>query len=635
MTEYKKVKLGGDPTYSYVKLEATQGDRGLKPYLYQLVNDDLTPFNMEDKDIKFMGTNPLGELCEGDVEVVNSELGQVRFYLNSEITSVSGTYKRAYFLISSGDKTVATCNIRLNLKEAVDISESQAKIYISHLEKLIAQFQETFNTFIENSRTTFTNFITTNQAKMTEMETRFANMLPINGKTNIQNNSIPVNKLEFIEVGKNLFNKEDTVTGYVDPKTGNILTNASYRTSDYLNIQAQPITLSNIRFYALYDLDKKFISGGTLVSGQAQTITQPNEYLIRVSPFSNTLNSAQIEYGTVTTDYEPYTAKLKGVTANVATNENTDINLPLKLYTTIGKTLTIYTQNLMKHEIKSFNFNFNRGTQQANSYFEKYTSSGDLKIDLYDLDGNILKTETHEVIASQPRTTPVKTILLGDSTIKSENDVNGVLGRAMKEELGDNLVLLGTQGVAPYQHEGRAGWKFADYRKEKTGSNSNPFYNPTTKDFDFQYYLTQNSIEKPDVVFIQLGINDVFYNSSDTTVEATVKTMVSDLTFIKNSIKSVDQNIKVVYNLPTPPTSNVDQFGINYPNTKYVQWRVRLNNNLVVKRMIEEFDNTDIDLLAINASLDTVNNIRDGVHPKNEGYAQLAQTLCAYLNSIN
>lgn len=111
--------------------------------------------------------------------------------------------------------------------------------------------------------------------------------------------------------------------------------------------------------------------------------------------------------------------------------------------------------------------------------------------------------------------------------------------------------------------------------------------------------------------------------------------MITDLKFIKTSIKAVDSNIKVVYNLPTPPTSDVDQFAVNYPNTKYTQWRVRLNNKLVVKRMIEEFDNTDIDLLAINASLDTVNNIRDGVHPKNEGYAQIAQTLCAYLNSIN
>jgi lysophospholipase L1-like esterase len=622
--EYKKVKLGGNKDYSYIKIDATQGDGGIKQYTYQLVNDDLSPFDLTGLTVMFRGNNSVGDLTEGTVEVVDPVNGRIKFHLSETITSISGEYKRAYFIVTNGEETVASCNIRLNLKSAVDISAPVATKYMSRLDKLIAQFQEIFTTFM-----------TTTQAKMSDMEQRFANMLPINGKTNIQNNSIPVNKLDFIEVGKNLFNKDDTVSGYVNPANGTISANVSYKTSDYINVQNRSVTLSNIRFYAIYNVDQTFISGGTLAVGETKTITQTGEYLIRVTPHSNTLNTAQVEYGNIATGYEPYTAKLKGVSANVATNENTDINLPSRLYTTVGKTLTIYTQNLIKHDIKNFNFNFNRGTQLAKSYYETYTTSGNLQIDLYDLDGKILKTETHSVVASQPRTTPVKTILLGDSTIKSENDVNGVLGRAMKDELGANLVLLGTQGTAPYQHEGRAGWKFADYRKEKTGSLTNPFYNPTTNDFDFQYYLTNSAIEKPDVVFIQLGINDVFYNSSDTTVEATIKTMITDLNFIKNSIKSVDSNIKVVYNLPTPPTSNVDQFAINYPNTRYTQWRVRLNNNLVVKRMIEEFDNTDIDLLAINASLDTVNNIRDGVHPKNEGYAQIAQTLCAYLNSIN
>lgn len=622
--KYKQIKLGGSEDYSYVRIYATQGDKGFKKYTYQIVHDDLTPVDLTGATVEFRGVNEDNELTTGEVTVVDSSLGVIEFKLNDEITSKPGIYKRAYFLITKGSETFASSNIRLTLKQVADVSDGQATGYINILEQLINGFKDTFNTFM-----------TTTQAKLSEMEKRFANMLPIDGKTNIKNDSIPVNKLDFVEVGKNLFNKEDTVSGYVNPANGTIASNASYKTSDYINVQNQSVTLSNIRFYAIYNVDRGFISGGTLAVGETKTITQTGEYLIRVTPHSNTLNTAQVEYGNVVTGYEPYTAKLKGVTANVATNENTDINLPSKLYTTVGKTLTVYTQNLMKHDIKNFNFNFNRGTQLANSYYEKYTVSGNLQIDLYDLDGNILKTETHSVVASQPRTTPVKTILLGDSTIKSENDVNGVLGRAMKDELGANLVLLGTQGTAPYQHEGRAGWKFADYRKEKTGSLTNPFYNPTTKDFDFQYYLTNSTIEKPDVVFIQLGINDVFYNSSDTTVEATIKTMITDLKFIKTSIKAVDSNIKVVYNLPTPPTSNVDQFAINYPNTKYTQWRVRLNNNLVVKRMIEEFDNTDIDLLAINASLDTVNNIRDGVHPKNEGYAQIAQTLCAYLNSLN
>lgn len=622
--KYKQIKLGGSEDYSYVRIYATQGDTGFKKYTYQIVHDDLTPVDLTGAKVEFRGVNEDNELATGEVTIVDPLLGVIDFKLNEEITSTNGNYKRAYFLITKGSEKFASSNIRLTLKPIADASNGQATGYINILDQLINGFKETFN-----------SFMTSSQAKMSEMEQRFANMLPIDGKTNIKNDSIPVNKLDFVEVGKNLFNKEDTVSGYVDPNLGIILANPAYKTSDYISIQENPITLSNIRFYALYDLNKNFISGGTLVSGQTKTITQPNEYLIRVTPFNNTLNTAQIEYGTEATSYEPYSAKLKGVTATASTSETIDINLPSKVYTTIGKTLTIYTQNLIKKDLKHYNFNYNRGTQLSTSYVEKYTSNSDLKLDVYNLDGDIIKSKTVTVIASNQRTTPIKTILIGDSTVNSENDVNGVLGRSMKSELGDNLVLLGTRGTAPYNHEGRSGWTFASYRLPSQGNITNAFYNPTKKDFDFQYYLTNNSIEKPDVVIIQLGINDVFTYSSEGAVLDSLVKIKADLKFIKDSIKSVDSNIKVAYNLPTPPTSNVDQFARNYPNTNYTQWRSRLNNNLLVKHMIEEFDNTDIDLLAINASLDTVNNIRDGVHPKNEGYAQIAETLCAYLNSVN
>lgn len=366
--KYKQIKLGGSEDYSYIRIYATQGDTGFKKYTYQIVHDDLTPVDLTGATVEFRGVNEDNELTTGDVTIVDSSVGVIEFKLNDEITSRPGVYKRAYFLITKASETFASSNIRLTLKPSADASNGQATAYISILDKLINEFKEKFN-----------SFMTISQAKMSEMEQRFANMLPIDGKTNIKNNSVPVDKLDFVEVGKNLFNKDNTVSGYVNPANGTIASNASYKTSDYINVQNQSVTLSNIRFYAIYKIDQSFISGGTLAVGETKTITQTGEYLIRVTPHSNTLNTAQVEYGNVPTGYEPYTAKLKGVTANVATNENTDINLPNKLYTTVGKTLTIYTQNLMKHDIKNFNFNFNRGTQLANSYYEKYTTSGNLQ----------------------------------------------------------------------------------------------------------------------------------------------------------------------------------------------------------------------------------------------------------------
>jgi len=643
---YAKISLNGSEYQSSEGVRLTQGDNKLVTYGFQILGLNRRPFNLSATVVTLLAQNPLGEVVTIPAKVVGSSNGLVEVQFDNMASSVEGVFSRAYFNLERDDEQFATGNIRIEVRKAVDLTAKDATKYVSLLDKLLAQFNAYFDTFMTttretveslliSSKATFDSFMEGSRNSMSEMEDRFSKMLPLNGKTNILNDSIPVTKLDFVEVGKNLFNKDDTVSGYVDPALGLLLANEAYRTSDYLYVKQAPVTLSNIRFYALYDISKKFISGGTLVSGQSKTISQPSEFLIRVTPFNNTLNTAQLEYGTAVTDYVPYTAKLKGVTVGDSETTIPSINLPSKVYTTVGKTMTLYSSNLLKYGMKDLNINFNRGTQQANSYFEKFTTGGNLKVDLYDLDGKLKTSKTVSVVASSPRSTPIKAILIGDSTVNSSNDVNGVLGRSMKNELGDNLVLLGTQGTSPYNHEGRSGWTFASYRMASQGTTSNAFYNPSTKDFDFSYYLEHNSIEKPHVVIIQLGINDVFYNSSDGTVEDKLKSMKSDLTFIKNSIKAVDPSIKVAYNLPTPPTSNVDQFGKNYPNTSYTQWRVRLNNNLVVKRMIEAFDGTDIDLIAINAVIDVANNIRDGVHPTNEGYAQIAQTLCAYLNSIS
>lgn len=457
---------------------------------------------------------------------------------------------------------------------------------------------------------------------------------PMNGNKYLLDKTVPVNKLAFADMGKNMFNNQDVVSGYINPTTGTIMANASYVTSDYILVDGSEITLSGIRFYYRYTIDYGRINGGTIESNQNLTLEATSApYLIRVTPFTNTVGSAQVEKGTEATPFEPYEVVLKHVTVEgKPIKEKVTINLPPTIYTTASKPLNIYTQNLLKHPVDDVRINYGRGLQKRNGYSETFQSNGSLNFEVYDKNGELLNSKVISIVTNNPRTTLVKALLIGDSTIRSENDMNGIVSRKMKEELGDNLTLLGTQGVAPYNHEGRSGWKFADYRTNKDG---NLFFNPATNDFDFAYYLAENEIETPDAVFIQLGINDVFYSSNDTAVSSIVQTMIADLNFIASSIKSVDDNIRVVYNLPIPPNENIDTFGAAYPGTRYVQWRYRLNNHLTVQTMIDAFSNSEeIDLLAINASIDCSVNIRDGVHPTNDGYGQIATQMVAYLNNL-
>ncbi|MDV7745007.1 BppU family phage baseplate upper protein [Enterococcus mundtii] len=457
---------------------------------------------------------------------------------------------------------------------------------------------------------------------------------PMNGNKYLLDKTVPVNKLAFADMGKNMFNNQDVVSGYINPTTGTIMANASYVTSDYILVDGSEITLSGIRFYYRYTIDYGRINGGTIESNQNLTLEATSApYLIRVTPFTNTVGSAQVEKGTEATPFEPYEVVLKHVTVEgKPIKEKVTINLPPTIYTTASKPLNIYTQNLLKHPVDDVRINYGRGLQKRNGYSETFQSNGSLNFEVYDKNGELLNSKVISIVTNNPRTTLVKALLIGDSTIRSENDMNGIVSRKMKEELGDNLTLLGTQGVAPYNHEGRSGWKFADYRTNKDG---NLFFNPATNDFDFAYYLAENEIETPDAVFIQLGINDVFYSSNDTAVSSIVQTMIADLNFIASSIKSVDDNIRVVYNLPIPPNENIDTFGAAYPGTRYVQWRYRLNNHLTVQTMIDAFSNSEeIDLLAINAYIDCSVNIRDGVHPTNDGYGQIATQMVAYLNNL-
>ena len=89
-------------------------------------------------------------------------------------------------------------------------------------------------------------------------------------------------------------------------------------------------------------------------------------------------------------------------------------------------------------------------------------------------------------------------------------------------------------------------------------------------------------------------------------------------------------------NVAIPPTEKIDVFATTYSNYNLPQWRYKYNNSILNKTCLEAFDDsTTISLVAINGVIDVYNNIRDGVHPTDDGYKQIALQLCAYLNSLS
>jgi hypothetical protein len=138
-------------------------------------------------------------------------------------------------------------------------------------------------------------------------------------------------------------------------------------------------------------------------------------------------------------------------------------------------------------------------------------------------------------------------------------------------------------GTTPVLGEGRGGWRLTDFTgvtKRVDGSTfvmpGNPFWNPSTQQFDFTYYMTNNGFSHVDFVVIMLGTNDITgyhkyktqENISSPTIDEVLAYMPTEFQKIIDSIHAYDPNIKIGLN-PPPPAGKSDDFNIKA--TRYAE----------------------------------------------------------------
>lgn len=216
-------------------------------------------------------------------------------------------------------------------------------------------------------------------------------------------------------------------------------------------------------------------------------------------------------------------------------------------------------------------------------------------------------------------------LAIGDSTIDQDYVTRTLLSHFT--EKGRTITLLGTlgDGSATNKNEGRAGWSAADYFTNRQYNGVvNPFYNPSTDIFDFAYYMTNQGYVSVDFVVLQLGINDL-YNSEYEAIEPTYD-------YIKEmclSIHSYDANIKIILNLPTPPT--VDQHILRYTNRFLYANRIVKYNEYVISHYMADLGNK-VRVSYVHLILDPATDISDTVHPNATGYQKMALEV---VNQIN
>lgn len=179
---------------------------------------------------------------------------------------------------------------------------------------------------------------------------------------------------------------------------------------------------------------------------------------------------------------------------------------------------------------------------------------------------------------------------------------------------------------------------------------ANPFW--FSGAVNFAQYLSTNSIATPDWVFIQLGINDVFAQVSDSAASTLADTKFTSLDILINSIKAADANVKIGVVIPPPPAATQDAFGANYLSGES-RWRHKRNiliwaRQLLIKYQAQEANR--IYVVPANLNIDCVNNFpvgaasavnsrntttvvrqSNGVHPATSGYQQLGDAIWSFM----
>lgn len=182
--------------------------------------------------------------------------------------------------------------------------------------------------------------------------------------------------------------------------------------------------------------------------------------------------------------------------------------------------------------------------------------------------------------------------------------------------------------------------------------SANPFWNATTASIDYASYLSTNGFTAPDMVFIQLGINDTFGLTTDGAVTTFCESAFAKLDTLIASIKAANATTKVI--LMTPPTyADQDAFGGNYAcgQTSRRAKRNIVTYNKALMLRYSALESQRIYVLGSGVNVDTrfnfpagqfqanshnstlVTRQTNGVHPDTPGYRQIADVMFIFIKA--
>jgi lysophospholipase L1-like esterase len=265
---------------------------------------------------------------------------------------------------------------------------------------------------------------------------------------------------------------------------------------------------------------------------------------------------------------------------------------------------------------------------------------------IWDKDLNVLLQDTTIIKIASPTINPVKVLVIGDSWTDS-----GVYMSYLDTLAQDSITFLGTQDIEAVPNEGYGG---RDYTWFASDAES-PMV--TGGEFDFDYYLTTESIDTPDMVVFELGINDAKIRAGYATPFISAggieETMVYLDTMVAN-IKRTVPDVKIgICSIPYP--ADQDAFADDYLasgvflvaqkynvhvlnialNARYSTRGTKTQDNVFIIPINVEIDTehdevtTPTQYSALN--VDTYNAMNNALHPATAGYRKVAAAIFGWI----
>lgn len=331
-----------------------------------------------------------------------------------------------------------------------------------------------------------------------------------------------------------------------------------------------------------------------------------------------------------------------------------DLVMPAYVYGVQSRECNVYLDNLHFADSTEYLHDVLSSGSYGTHQNERFTwtpsgavGSGTLTVTVHDKrTGGQLASKTAQLraaAASAGSGANKKVLVIGDSLISAGTITQTLIDIAATDVMAVNM--LGTQGTGTNKHEGRGGWTIGQY--VTAGS---PFY--ISGVVNFGQYLIDNSIATPDWVFIHLGINDCFGQTTDAACSTLADAAFLNLDTLLTSIKAADANVKIGLLIPSPPSADQDAFGANY-GVGQTRWRFKRNILIWARQLCLKYNGQEANRIYVvpsNTALDTVNNMsraasapinsrtattsqrqNNGVHPATEGYRQIGDALWAFL----